>query len=169
MRRVADVLLRVLCLTMCLVGLAFVLSVLSGSRNAHAQSVPGEETTMSNGTPLWADPSTLSATAMRRASGGGAEPAQGSVAPTATPVDHPSTPSGFTPGTGAFEGLVAVTTPIGSLGAGGSGAPDSGPSITQLAVLSAALMGVRWLSQRFRAIELSWRNALMTLQIERPG
>ena len=165
----AQVLLRILCFAVCLVGLAFVLSLLvSGSETAHAASVPGEETTGSNDSSLWADPSKLSASATRRASGSIAEPAPASVAPTAAPV-HPSTPIGSDLGTRAFEGLAAVSTPVGSLGAGGSGAPDSGPSITQLAVLSAALMGVRWLSQRLRAIELSWRNALITLQIERPG
>ncbi len=61
-----------------------------------------------------------------------------------------------------------MSTPIGSFGSGGGG-PDTGPSIAQLAVLSAALIGVLWLSQRLRASQLSWRSAYLTLSIERPG
>ena len=57
---------------------------------------------------------------------------------------------------------------IGSFGTSG-GAPDAGPSITQLAVLAAALLGVLWLSRRLLASELSWQSTFLTLSIERPG
>lgn len=132
----------------------------------HAVSVA--HSTVVTDSALWADPSALSATATRRASEGVAWSAPRPVAREAAP-EHPRAPSGPLPGTRAPDGLATMTTPTGSLGAGGGGAPDTGPSITQLAVLSAALIGARWLSQRMRASELSWRNALITLSIERPG
>ena len=77
------------------------------------------------------------------------------------PLTAPST------GLHAPAGIAPLTVPVGT--SGGGGTPDAGPSIAQIAVLAAALVGVRWLSQRLRASELSWRNALITLSIERPG
>ena len=160
-------LLRILCLAGCALGLAFVVTLLASlpSETARAESRPADETTSAS--PLWADPSALSATASRRAIGDAPQPVPRLTAPAAVP-ERPSAPSRPIPADHASEGLATPTTPIGSMSAGG-GAPDAGPSMAQLAVLAAALMGVRWLSQHLRARELSWRNALITLSIERPG
>jgi hypothetical protein len=184
--------MRILCLTGCALGLSFVLALLAPrSETAYAESAPAEgatasdddatsstldlsvdgtdavsvaESTVATDPTLWADPSALSATATRRANGDVAWSAPRRAAP-----ERPSAPAGPTPGMRAPEGLATITTPIGSSGAGVGAPPDAGPSIAQLAVLSAALVGVRWLSQRLRANELPWRSALITLSIERPG
>jgi hypothetical protein len=187
-RAVHRVFLRILCVAGCALGFAFLLALLVPSAGtAHASSLPSDSATSAtldlpaNGThassvddstlvtdsPLWSDPSVLSATATRRANGDVVRPAPRRVAAEAAP-EHPGAPSGPTVGIGAPAGL-ASTLPAGSLAAGGGSAPDAGPSITQLAVLSAALVGVRWLSQRLRASGLPWRNVLITLSIERPG
>ena len=173
----AHVLLRILCLAGCALGLAFVVTLLTSlpSETAHAESRAAESRAAdsraadeaTSAPALWADPGTLSATANRRAIGDAPRPVPRLSAPAAVP-ERPSAPSRPTPADQAREGLATPTTPMGSMGAGG-GAPDIGPSMAQLAVLAAALLGVRWLSQRVRARELSWRNTLITLSIERPG
>ena len=189
--RIGRALLRILWLAGCVVGLAFVVTVLTllGSRSgtAHAESRRTDDVT--SATPevgadrppapstnrstavtapaLWAEPIALSATAARRAIGDAPSPTPRLSAPATTPERAPTRSDPARP---VLEGFVTPTTPVGSMGgAGGGGPPDSGPSIAQLAILAAALMGVRWLSQRVRDQELSWRNALINLSIERPG
>ena len=49
------------------------------------------------------------------------------------------------------------------------GSTDGGPSIASLAILSAALVAVLWLSQRLRHGEVRARSAFVTLSLERPG
>ena len=116
-------------------------------------------------TALWADPASVSAAAARRA---GADTASSIEAtPWRPPVPEPERRAGR-PDVGVPVPGVLASTPLGSFG-GGGGAPDAGPSVAQLAVLSAALVGVRRLSQGLRASELSWRSALVISGIERPG
>jgi hypothetical protein len=165
-RAVHRVLLRILCLTGCALGFAFLLALFApSSGTAHAAAAPADDSTLAPEAALWSDPSSLSATAARRAVGDEARSAPLVATPVAS--DRPLTP----PSTGlhAPAGIAPLTVPVGTSAAGGSGTPDAGPSIAQIAVLAAALVGVRWLSQRLRASELSWRNALITLSIERPG
>jgi hypothetical protein len=168
--RIAPALLRILCLAGCALGLAFVVTLLaslaSGSATAHAESRRADEAT--SAPALWADPGALSATATRRAIGNAPPPDSRLSAPTVVP-ERPLAPSEQNPPSPVPEGLPTATSPIGSMGAAGSGAPDTGPSIAQLAVITAAVLGVRWLSQRVRACGLSWRNAFLTSSIERPG
>jgi hypothetical protein len=164
-RSVCRVVLRVLCLAGCALGFALLLAILApSSGTAHAQAEAGHDATAE--TALWSDPSSLSATAARRAGGESAAPP---LVATSGASEHPSAPA--QPGTGphAPAAVAPTTSPLGPSTSGGGGAPDTGPSLTQIAVVSAALLGVRWLSQRLRSSELSWRNTLLTLSIERPG
>ena len=166
-RAVQRVLLRILCLAGCALGLAFLLALFApSSGTAHADTAPATDSTVVTEAALWSDPSALSATAARRADGDVARSAPPVATPDAASERPPAAPN---TGIHAPAGIAPLTSPVGASGAGGGGTPDAGPSITQIAVLSAALVGVRWLSQRLRASELSWRNALITLSIERPG
>ncbi len=169
---------RLIGLTLAAVGAAFVLTMLlagqgdaaaaTGAGRPLAASIIDDETDAASTAPrpvLWADADALSAASSRRAA------AESSAAVSS----RPSLPSlderagnDRTPVKAPHLGIGVTSTPIGSLGTSG-GAPDAGPSITQLAVLAAALLGVLWLSRRLLASELSWRSTFLTLSIERPG
>jgi hypothetical protein len=168
---------RLIGLTLAAVGAAFVLTMLlagqgdaaaaTGAGRPLAASIIDEEADAASTAPrpvLWADADALSAASSRRAA------AESSAA-----VSSPSLPSlderagnDRTPVKAPHVGIGVTSTPVGSLGTSG-GAPDAGPSISQLAVLAAALLGVLWLSRRLLASELSWRSTFLTLSIERPG
>ena len=116
---------------------------------------------------LWADADALRVASSRRAAAESSSTAVWSSAPSASSLAGRAGDDRG-PAAAAHVGVGVTSSPIGSFGASG-GAPDAGPSITQLAVLAAALLGVLWLSQRLLASELSWRSAYLTLSIERPG
>jgi hypothetical protein len=174
---------RILCYAGCAVGLAFLIALFApGSGTAHADDAldapaavaePDRTTAVEASAvgdsveqaELWADPGAVSAAATRRASTDTTS-SLSSLGP--PPADYPA--DGLTrQAAGVHVQSGVASTPIGSFGGGGGGAPGAGPSIAQLAVLSAALLSVLWVSQRLLANELSWRSALIISGVERPG
>lgn len=148
---------------------ASITDVASGAGDA-TSAIDGDaadDSSTSSRPALWADADALSTASARRA----AESSSAAVWSSLPSVPSLAERVGGDRGPDAAAPVVGVgltSSPIGSFGASG-GAPDAGPSITQLAVLAAALLGVLWLSQRLLASELSWRSAFLTLSIERPG
>ncbi len=174
---------RLIGLTLAAVGAAFVLTMLlagqgdanaaTGAGQPSATSIPDGEADAAATAPrpaLWADADALSAASSRRAA------AESSAAVSSWPslpslderAGNDRSGNDRTAATAPHVGIGVTWTSVGSLGTSG-GAPDAGPSITQLAVLAAALLGVLWLSRRLLASELSWQSTFLTLSIERPG
>lgn len=158
---------RILCGAGCAAGAVFLLAFLApGSDTVHAADAEHVvDPSDSAASALWADPGTVSAAATRRA---GTDTPSSIESTPWRPTAPRSAPERVAGGPAVGIPSAHTSTPLGSFG-GGSTTPDAGPSVTQLAVLSAALVGVRWLSQRLLASELSWRSALVVSGIERPG
>jgi len=183
---------RIIGLTLAALGAAFVLTMLLAGHAAAAETgagrppaasitdvaseakgatsaIDGDAADDSSTSPrpaLWADADAVSAASSRRAAESSS--AAGWSSEPSLPTSRERTGNDRGPAAAPAVGVGVTSSPIGSFGASG-GAPDAGPSMTQLAVLAAALLGVLWLSQRLLASELSWRSAFLTLSIERPG
>jgi hypothetical protein len=177
-RGLLHALARLVGLTLAAVGAAFVLTMLLAGQ-ADAAATPGagqpsaasitddegDAASTAQRPALWADADALSAVSTRRAA---AESSAAVSSRPSLPSLDERTGNDPAPATAPHVGIGVTSTAVGSLGTSG-GAPDAGPSITQLAVLAAALLGVLWLSRRLLASELSWQSTFLTLSIERPG